>query len=512
MIKFIDRLSIRQKIFFVVLIFGLTLSFTGAFSSYVFRLNQARANVYESIQANINSSEVLLRHEIHNLKSTLLATGEIFSGKRNFYSAGDDVNSNMPYLKAFMLMISRVNSSIMQFRMIDMEGEEKVRIERFNFGDEPVVVTGERLQNKSLRYYFKEGVKVEVGQVWVSELDSNVEFGSVELPEKNTFRLVTPYMVNGAIKGILVINAFTDHILSHFMDIQNTNIYLADIKGDYLSGSVGYSMEKNGNLFEQFPDLNSVQTFGAYYDGKSLIARKIMLDEGRWFYMAYSIKHSYLWNIHKQQIFVSLILYAASGIIAAIMSYMLSGYSAGFYIRKASEAEAHRKKLESMKSEVGELTKRIHKDALTGIHNRRYYNEFVKNRLGVNIMFSMMVIDIDHFKRVNDDYGHDVGDQVLISLARLLERNIRETDMLVRWGGEEFCIIIFDAQITKVSDFAEKLRRMTEEHDFKLGRKLTCSIGVSGRVGSEQPDEVFKRADKALYQAKETGRNRVVII
>lgn len=155
-------------------------------------------------------------------------------------------------------------------------------------------------------------------------------------------------------------------------------------------------------------------------------------------------------------------------------------------------------------------------DSLTSIYNRIHLEESFKEELNrakrYKTNFSVIMLDIDYFKEVNDTYGHDVGDDVLIDTVNILKQNIRATDILGRWGGEEFLIILPQTDILEAEQLAEKLRVAIYNHNFsKIGKK-TCSFGVSEFKDDddETSKNIVKRADNALYEAKNLGRNRVV--
>ncbi|MDG1122690.1 MAG: diguanylate cyclase [Glaciecola sp.] len=155
-------------------------------------------------------------------------------------------------------------------------------------------------------------------------------------------------------------------------------------------------------------------------------------------------------------------------------------------------------------------------DALTGVHNRLAIDEVLKHDFlqfkRSSISYTVMLLDVDFFKSVNDKYGHTVGDEVLKTIASTLNSCMRETDFVARYGGEEFLIILPD---TKEQSFilAEKLRHVVSSLTFPLGQKLTVSIGLSiVNVDDNAPEDAVRRADKALYIAKENGRNQSQMI
>lgn len=153
-------------------------------------------------------------------------------------------------------------------------------------------------------------------------------------------------------------------------------------------------------------------------------------------------------------------------------------------------------------------------DSLTGLYNRLYIGRFLdhetlKNRQ-LNTDLSVILLDIDHFKHVNDTYGHAVGDDVLKGISRVLESQVRSSDKVARWGGEEFLIVLAGTAIDEATVLAEKLRVQIENHDFLEVPEITCSFGVAFIQPGDSIEQLVKRADDALYLAKEQGRNRVI--
>jgi diguanylate cyclase (GGDEF)-like protein len=158
-------------------------------------------------------------------------------------------------------------------------------------------------------------------------------------------------------------------------------------------------------------------------------------------------------------------------------------------------------------------------DQLTALHNRRYLLSCVPELLSRGDSVGVLQIDLDYFKRINDSYGHAVGDEVLRAVGRLLAAARRDSDITARWGGEEFLLLLRRVDAVEVLQIAERLRQDIATHAFADGRggviHLTCSIGFSLhpltlRAGSEAFDAVLELADVALYQAKADGRNACV--
>ncbi|HEU5047900.1 MAG TPA: PleD family two-component system response regulator [Rickettsiales bacterium] len=159
-------------------------------------------------------------------------------------------------------------------------------------------------------------------------------------------------------------------------------------------------------------------------------------------------------------------------------------------------------------------------DALTGLYNRHYLNAHLDNMVNQSIRnskpLSLMIMDMDHFKAVNDTYGHDMGDVVLKQLAEIIIKTVRSADLAARFGGEEFVVLMPETDKKQAMEAAERIRKIVEAAEFKLTNgdghiKKTVSIGVSflDELG-DSGQALLKRADEALYKAKETGRNRVI--
>lgn len=154
-------------------------------------------------------------------------------------------------------------------------------------------------------------------------------------------------------------------------------------------------------------------------------------------------------------------------------------------------------------------------DKLTSLYNRHKLDDVLKIELKRSERFghslSVIMIDIDHFKSVNDTYGHQIGDEVLIEIAQLLKTHSRETDIVGRWGGEEFLIICTNTDTDGVKYLANVLREKIEQHNFPVKEKKTASFGVTSYIKNDSSHDFILRADEALYKAKESGRNRVEV-
>ncbi len=175
--------------------------------------------------------------------------------------------------------------------------------------------------------------------------------------------------------------------------------------------------------------------------------------------------------------------------------------------------------VDAMRSEIEELTKDASIDALTELSNRRIfdksYAKLMSDAYRLDFSFSLLMLDIDHFKRFNDEYGHTVGDMVLRFVGIILNRNTKSQDVATRYGGEEFAILLPGTSLQEGMAVAERLRQSISKQTLRVGRKkrnvgkISVSIGVAQFQDSDEGDSLINRADECLYKAKNEGRNRV---
>jgi diguanylate cyclase len=180
------------------------------------------------------------------------------------------------------------------------------------------------------------------------------------------------------------------------------------------------------------------------------------------------------------------------------------------------ELDATRKRLDQVSAELERSQSQARIDPLTGSANRRGMEEIVRREIArsrrTRTPFSVAIIDIDHFKRVNDEYGHDAGDQALMHLVTVIKSGLRDTDVVCRYGGEEFAVLLPGANLQGAHYVIDRLRAMVEKSRVRLASgllQICFSAGVAELNDIDDRDALLKRADKALYAAKRAGRNQV---
>ena len=199
--------------------------------------------------------------------------------------------------------------------------------------------------------------------------------------------------------------------------------------------------------------------------------------------------------------------------VALVVAYLYSQELQGIFTRYKRTQQEH---LSALKKLNTALEIKSNTDVLTKTYNRGYFNQQLSMEMSRTNRYqtplSLILLDIDQFKLINDTHGHLTGDAVLQDIAALVQGHIRKNDILARWGGEEFTILIPGIDQKSAFLFAEKLRLMIENYTFTDELRVTSSFGVSGYVAGEAGDDFINRADKGLYKAKEGGRNRSFLV
>lgn len=172
-------------------------------------------------------------------------------------------------------------------------------------------------------------------------------------------------------------------------------------------------------------------------------------------------------------------------------------------------------RLARMTTRMGEMERMAHRDALTGVGNRRHMEVRLTQQLEqfqrYGMAWAVILLDIDDFKRVNDLHGHEVGDSVLQQVAQLVQHDLRDTDQLARWGGEEFLIVVPQTDLFHVQALAERIRSLIGRSPFNGVGSITASFGVAAYRDGESILTLMQRADEALYRAKHAGKNQVKV-
>ncbi len=235
-----------------------------------------------------------------------------------------------------------------------------------------------------------------------------------------------------------------------------------------------------------------------------------------------------LYKSHNIEVKNLLVISIVLIIISLIISYLISRYIKRSYSRYQCQINSNTTELQKLNEtleyrvlhrteELERLTKELEilatTDSLTNIHNRYSLMNILNIEIHRSVRYkqalSIIMYDIDYFKNINDDFGHDVGDKVLSELTTVVKKSLRDIDFLGRYGGEEFLVIMPATTLENAKEIASRIRKGVEKHNFKTGVKITISLGLVQLEDGEDRDAIFKRLDNLLYDSKHNGRNRL---
>jgi len=618
-------MSFRVRLFFIFLVYGLLLAAIA--TVLVSNINKEVVEKESLKNAHLYAKEIKsdFYYYIRNSKAILNSLRESSIFQRSFENA-----KGLEDARALFLDIARTSPNIMQLRYIDVNGDEIIRIERNNLNQEAYATDAKYLQNKRNRYYFKEIQTLRSGNYWFSNLDLNIEHGSIEEPIKPVLRMGTPYFYKGEKKGILIINIFMSGFLQRVVASDIYNIYLLD-KDNYILVNTKHTNEwskylhtqtnrhkkfnpqddlyaevdldlKNGEglkvvvvpdskyiqaetkagiykflgvvlivLFLSFPlsyimsmlpaklkskvdELNEKlekeagerEVLLSLFDNSNAVLFKWNNDP-EWSVSFVSRSIENLLHYSQEDFATNKVPYAScihKDDLARVQKEVQDAIESKVYffrhqpyrvltkeqdvkwildntvIVRNNEGDiinfvGYLTEITDLKRKELELENLARIDQLTGIYNRLHLDEVLLsqyyrfNRYSEEC--SIILVDIDFFKEVNDSYGHLVGDKVLQSFAKLLKNSLRSDDIIGRWGGEEFLIVLPHTSLQQAAFLAEKLCKKIAEYDFETVGHKTASFGVATFTHGKSIEQCVDMADEALYEAKRAGRNQVKV-
>ena len=404
---------------------------------------------------------------------------------KEVYLAHDGTEALKLYLE------KRPNIIITDIRLPKISGLEIIREIRKKDFSIPVII----LSAHNDFEYLKESILLNITNYLVKPIDIEELYQSIDKAKEIVgIKKQNQKLIDNITKEKEKYKQLTIK-LHKILDTQDNMVLLTD----------GKNVEYGNKRFLEFFQVDSFEEFemihGAIYDK--------FVENDRYFHLK-KIKNGVFWidaikTLPKEQKIVALLdgrfnvhIYAINITDFSDKSYLISLHDISGTMIKTLELE----------------DKVIH-DKLTGAYNREFFEThiytIITNPAYESVFTALAYIDIDHFKSINDTYGHDVGDIVLKDLVRVIKDFSRVDDILVRFGGEEFLLILQVKSLESASRALEHFRHVIEFHKFKgLDKTITCSFGVTLYRDNEEITETLKRADTALYKAKNNGRNKVV--
>jgi len=439
-----------------------------------------------------------------------------------------------------------------QLRWIDETGMERVRVDYVQ--NEPYVVPGERLQNKAQRYFFTGAMQLERGGIYVSPLDLNVEQDRVETPYKPMLRVaMRVWDREGRARGIVIVNYFASQLLQDFAEVTEAhdsgirvNLLNRDgywLKAPQAADEWGFMFGRSEHFGTRFPlawQRIVAEERGQFEDEDGLWSfvtvrplRAGMVSSAGTAAAATAIAgDEYVWKAVSRIPARTLRQAARSnlgGWILIMLLFMGTLFAGSLMLARthrrrdvmAENLQAMNRRLEDkVRQRTEELRQLAIRDPLTGLFNRRYLDETlpreISRALRENASLAVVMIDLDYFKRFNDECGHEAGDAVLIGVAETLLDGLRASDIACRWGGEEMLVVMPGADsgeaVQRITAISARARNIGARVMGRESPPLTFSAGVATVPENGDTAELLVRAaDRALYMAKETGRDRVVV-
>lgn len=466
------------------------------------------------VNSTVTNIETIFKRDISESVSDVLFLKKIIVNNYNNQLSKDEF---INIISRTFIAFSTYHNSYSIIRFIDTDGQELLNVNNHN--GKVGLVPHNELPNIKHRYYFAKFMALENNQLYLSPLDLNIFNNEIEIPFRPMIRIGTPiFSDDGKRLGIIVVNFNAQSLLDQLESAG------ASIPGDlFVIDKDGYFLLSNnndhewGNMLAERKDINAKNLYPKFWrklnkDNPTEITNYKGIFLINYITSSLSIlKQSDLnlkliWFVPKSELIPSSIKYYLLLLLFIFISLIIVSW--GWSRLKVKQAE-YAKELELMATT----------DNLTGLANRHSLLkdgalEFERAKRFYHA-FSVLLVDIDYFKKINDTFGHANGDKALTTLAKELTAQTRKIDIVARLGGEEFVIILPETTIHDANIVAEKLRKNvmhikipTKERSFSF----TISIGIS--IWNQKDKDLkstIDRADRYMYQAKENGRNQVCI-
>ncbi len=349
--------------------------------------------------------------------------------------------------------------------------------------------------NQNNDWYFAFKNKTEINEI---NIDKNEHMGSSLVMFINHKIFDKDFHMIGA-TGVGMKTSYINDMLKQFRLKYSFNVYFVNDEGEVIISELDSNTINNINDVPELSDIKAdiiskgSQLFEYTRGNETVLLNRKYIPELD-LYLLVEAKMNNFTNEVKETFYFNLIISLLLTIVITMIVLV--------YVRNIH----------------GKLNLLADNDPLTGLANRRFFNRslehtlLLKKRNKTNL--SVLFLDLDNFKTINDTKGHDVGDKVLKRIAKILNITIRETDFISRWGGEEFIVLLLDSDVDGAISSAESLCKAIEQDKslVKLvGHKVTASLGITEVQDNDDIDAIFKRVDMALYKAKATGKNQYII-
>lgn len=479
------------------------------------------AIIYAVLHQQIDQErEVKQYAELVNMQTKIITELSSVGADLIYYSHSDlaiatlssPEKTALDYLTSLMYKISSLQKRYDQIRLFDIQGNEIIRIDQnSDFSLQQVPQT--KLQNKSERYYFKNALTLQPGQIYTSQFDLNKERGKVEYPIKPMIRFATPiHSKKGELLGAGIINYSGNKILQIITELnvhKGDQVSLVNSDGYYLKGDD--AKKEWGFMFpegEQFLFSDEHPELWKKMQGNK--SGKVITADGEYYFSSFNLSPSPSFAIvNSERVF--LVMHVPETIINDELLLLIKGLTLGFlfiapvflilgWILANSQVE--------QAWLVQKLSFEARHDALTGLYNRKAIVDYLNKNIGIsrrrNSSLSVGFIDVNDLKMMNDRYGHDAGDELIKGVAAVINISIRESDFAARIGGDEFLIVFIDCDEDSANIIMQRIQSIYCSLGLiKTGKKWSMSFGCTELLSKEDTVEtMIERADSAMYKQK----------
>ena len=504
-------------------------SFVIVLGLFFLQLGTIRDSVYNNVKTDLNAYSINFDNQIAFVASDILLMEDLVKNKNSLVLDGQSLSfvteTDRELLENDFIDWITIHKIYDQIRIIGLDGVEVLRVN--NNGGNAVVVPQENLQDKSGRYYFENAINLDDDVLYLSKIDLNIENGEIEYVDGEPKQMLrigsTIYNQAGEKIGLIIVNYFADNLF-HDADA-NISTYTAfeviNDQGYYLhhpdeTREYGFMFEDGQDLtFENFYsfDLSSISdetthieqeqvSFNTYtyyvLDNHKMedaitesLGREIQVYSDNGNIVIFGVIRLNEIDVYLNLRNTYIIIFVVLILFLFIVSRLIDEITFG--------REQHIKMLEYTSNH----------DILTGLMNRKSIFSMMEYLTSRHEKFIVLFLDLDGFKKVNDTYGHSIGDKLLIEVSERLKRVVRQTDYVARLGGDEFIIVLRDADSDSIAkETAKKISSKVEE-PFSC-TSGTCSLGVSIGISIQHGDKTVESlvndADQKMYQEKETRK------